>query len=69
MKVGDMILCRKPAPWGKKTLFGIVIEYQAEGICSDTDWALVLWEDDTMTWEDVECSLEDGTFEVISESR
>ncbi len=68
MKVGDMIICRKPAPWGKKAFFGIVIEYLKESAASDTDWALVLWGNDTMTWEDIECSLEDGTFEVISES-
>ena len=69
MKVGDMILCRKPAPWGKRAVFGIVIEFNpSSNKCSDPDWALILWGDDTMTWEDADCNLEDKTFEVISES-
>ena len=69
MKEGDLIIYRKPAPWGKRAEFGIVIEFNPETACSDTDWALILWGDDTMTWEDAVCNLEDKTFEVISESR
>lgn len=70
MKEGDLIIYRKPAPWGKRAEFGIVIEsLPSSNKCSDPDWALILWGDDTMTWEDADCNLEDKTFEVISESR
>ena len=65
MKVGDMMLYRKPAPWGKKAFFGIVVEYQGKVRAPEGDWALILWGDDTMTWEDADCNLENGTFEVL----
>ena len=71
MKEGDLIIYRKPAPWGKRAEFGIVIEFNSssnKGLCSDTDWALILWGDDTMTWEDADCNLEDKTFEVVDEN-
>ena len=69
MKVGDLIIHRRPAPWGRKLVgFGIVIEFQKESCYTDTDWSLILWGDGRMTWEDVECSMEDGAFEVVSES-
>ena len=65
MKVGDMILYRKPAPWGKKAFFGIVVEYQGKVLHGD--WALILWGDDTMTWEDVHYNLKDTIYELINE--
>ena len=65
MKIGDVIICRRPVSWGKKAFYGIVVEYEPNLDGEEIDWALILWGNDTMTWEDVECSLEDGTFEVI----
>lgn len=69
MKIGDLIIRRRHVPWGRKLVgFGIVVDYNVNTSPPDVDWALIFWGNDTMTWEDVKCSMEDGTFEVISES-
>ncbi len=64
-KKGDVIRCR-----GQKT--GLIVEIDALDLGKGNRkyiWARILWEDDTMTWEDLECNFEDKIFEVINESR
>ena len=64
-KEGDVIRCR-----GTKT--GIIVEIDALDLGEKNRkyiWARILWEDETMTWEDLECNFEDKIFEVISECR
>ena len=62
-QVGDLILCR-----GEKK--GIIISLDFDDVCNHKIiWACIFWEDNTHTWEDLLCTLEDNIFEVISEKR